>query len=60
MRDAILAGAEAVELRDYSFYFFDVGLKLSKILRDDDLLRTLRQAFCGERFRKLCVLTLTK
>ena len=60
MRDIILAGAASVDLRDHSHYYFDVGLKLSKILGDEDLLRTMRRAFCGERFRSLCVLTLTK
>lgn len=60
MRDAILAGASSINLRDFSYYYIEVGLKLSKTLRDEDLLRTMRKAFCGERFRSLCVLTLTK
>ena len=61
MRDAILAGASAVDLRDYSHYYFVVGLKLAKMVKpaDEDLLRIMRKAFTGERFRDLCVLTLT-
>ena len=60
MRDAISAGAGSIDLREYSFYFYDVGLRLSQILRDDDLLRTLRRAFCGERFSDLCVHSLSR
>ena len=67
MRDHLLAGADAVNLKELSPYYFDVGVKLTKMRLDgndnkdsDDLLRCLRRAFCGERFRQLCVLTLTK
>ena len=54
-----LASASSVNLRDYSNYFFDVGLELSKITRDNDLLRTLRTTFCGPRYRTL-INSLTK
>lgn len=60
MRDAITAGAASVDLREYSFYFYDVGIRLSRLLRDEDLLRTLRRAFCGERFRDLLVHSLAR
>jgi GINS complex subunit 3 len=60
MRDALSAGASSVDLRESSFYFYDVGIRLSRLLRDEDLLRTLRRAFCGERFRDLLVHSLSR
>lgn len=60
MRDAILAGAAPINLKDFSHYYFDVGLKLSKLLNDIDLQRTMRTAFVGDRYRNLLTHTLTK
>lgn len=48
-----LDSSSAVNLRDYSFYFFDVGLELVKLANDFDLLRTLRITFSGDRFKQL-------
>ena len=59
MRDEMRAGAAAVNLREFSFYFFDVGLHLSRISRDDALKKSLRDAFVGERYQTLTVRSLT-
>ena len=60
MRDAILAGAAPINLKDFSHYYFDVGLKLAKLVNDLDLQRTMRTAFVGDRYRNLLTYTLTK
>ena len=60
MRDAIMAGAAPINLKDFSHYYFEVGLQLSKILRDVDLQRALRAAFSGDRFKNLLLYTLSK
>ena len=59
MREEIRAGAEAIDLRAFSQYFFEVGCKLvdmrvgSSELTREDLRDTMRAAFLGERYRKL-------
>ena len=58
MREEIKAGPEAIKLRDFSFYFFEVGLLVARVTEDDDLLRTLRQAMSADRFKTLTVRTL--
>jgi GINS complex subunit 3 len=60
MRNEMSAGAAAVNLREYSHYFFDVGLRLSRVTRDNDLQRILRSAFCGDRFKALLVRCLSR
>ena len=60
MRDEIMAGPSSIKLKEFSFYFFEVGLKLCRITRDLDLRRTLRAAFCGDRYRELLVRALSK
>jgi GINS complex subunit 3 len=60
IREEINAGALAVKLREYSYYYFEVGLQLSKITKDDDLKRTLRTAFAGERYKSLMGRALSK
>lgn len=60
MRDAIMAGAAPINLKDFSHYYFDVGLELSRTLQDLDLQRALRAAFSGDRFRNLLLFTLAK
>lgn len=60
MRDAIMAGAAPINLKDFSHYYFDVGLQLSTILKDLDLQRALRAAFSGDRFKNLLLFTLSK
>eukprot|EP01041_Mallomonas_annulata_P005413 gene5413-10834_t len=59
MRDEIMAGPSAMRLKDFSNYFFEVGLKLCKIKKDGDLQRTLRVAFCGDRYKTLMVRSLS-
>jgi GINS complex subunit 3 len=59
MRDEIMAGAAKIGLREYSHYFYEVGLHLYKATRDQDLLTILRKAFFGDRFRPLMIQSLT-
>lgn len=59
MRDEIMAGAAAIGLREYSHYFYEVGLNLYKATKDNDLLTILRKAFSGDRFRPLMIQSLT-
>ena len=58
MREDIRAGPEAIRLRDFSFYFFEVGLKLGAVTQDHNLLMTLRQAISGDRFKAVTYHTL--
>lgn len=60
MRDEMRAGAGSVNLRDFSHYFFDVGLRLCGATKDVDLGRTLRAAFLGERYKRLMVRSLAQ
>jgi hypothetical protein len=60
MRDELRAGAESINLREFSYYYFEMGIRLAIALRDDDLLRNLRQAFVGERYRKIMVRALAQ
>lgn len=53
MRDNILAGAASINLKDFSQYYFEVGMKISETIGDEDLHNTLRLAFCGDRYRAL-------
>ena len=39
---------------------FCQGMKLGHATKDEDLLRSIRVAFCGERFKTLLVQSLTK
>lgn len=60
IREDIMAGAIVVPLREYSFYYFEVGWKLSKLTRDNDLRKTLRIAFTGDRYKSLMARSLAK
>jgi hypothetical protein len=60
MREEISAGASSINFRDYSFYYFDVGMQISKELNDKDLQKNLCLAFCGEKFRALMVRALSR
>jgi GINS complex subunit 3 len=60
MRDEMRAGAVAINLREFSFFFFEVGIRLAIVLKDRDLLQHLRQAFLGERYRKIMVRALSQ
>lgn len=60
IRDDIMAGASSVRLREFSFYYFEVGCKISEIVRDKDLKSTLRKAFSGERYDALMAHAMSK
>lgn len=60
IREDIMASAIAVPLREYSYYYFEVGWKLSKLTRDNDLRKTLRIAFTGDRYKALMARSLAK
>mmetsp|Transcript_29246 Transcript_29246/g.64915 ORF Transcript_29246/g.64915 Transcript_29246/m.64915 type:complete len:196 (+) Transcript_29246:85-672(+) len=53
MREEILAGAQNIDLREFSFYFFEVGSTLAVEMKNEDLRQSLQIAFAGERFRSL-------
>lgn len=55
MRDEILAGAANINLKEYSFYFFEVGSRLATQLDSRDLKEIMFKAFSGERYRELMV-----
>ena len=55
MYNEIMAGAEAIPLREYSYYYFETGLALAKTLRSKDMQDMLRLAFTGERYKRLMV-----
>jgi GINS complex subunit 3 len=60
MRDEILAGAENINLKEFSHYFFEVGSSLAIETRNEDLKTTLQIAFAGERFRSLMMHALSR
>lgn len=59
MRDEIIAGAANINLKEFSFYFFEVGLKMAESMEDPDLRKHLLKAFAGDRFRDLMVHSLS-
>ena len=60
MRDEILAGAENINLKEFSHYFFEVGSNLAIETKNEDLKTTLQIAFAGERFRSLMMHALSR
>jgi GINS complex subunit 3 len=60
MRDEILAGAESINLKEFSYYFFEVGSNLAIETGNEDLKTTLQIAFAGERFRSLMMYSLSR
>ena len=60
MRDDLSAGASNINLRDYSHYFFEVGLAVAEEKKDDDLRVVLTKAFAGDRFDSLMVHALSR
>ena len=66
MRHEMGAGAEKLKLRDYSYYFFDVGLQLIEMEvgasteTRTDLRDRLRGAFLGQRYHKLTMNALSQ
>jgi hypothetical protein len=60
MQEEMKAGAAAINLREFSYYFFEVGLRISDIKANKELQRRLRDAFVGDRYRNLTVRSLTQ
>jgi len=60
MRDEMSAGASNINLRDYSHYFFEVGMKLATETSNADLREILTTAFSGNRFEELMVHALSR
>jgi GINS complex subunit 3 len=60
MRENIAAGALNLNLREYSNYYFEVGMQIATALDDNDLKDTLRIAFTGDRYREVMVNALTR
>lgn len=52
MKEAIQAGPLAINLRSFSFHFFEMGLRLSR-LPGGNHLKELRVALCGERYKAI-------
>jgi hypothetical protein len=74
MRQAIDAGAGSVNIREFSYYFFETGMELSRYLGNtrsssdaanfrrkeaDNIASSLRKAFFGDRYEKLFTYALT-
>lgn len=60
MRDHIAAGAVTINLKEFSVYYYEVGMQLAQSLKDDDLRNTLRIAFTGDRYKALMVNSLMR
>ena len=60
MRDEILAGASNINLREFSFYFFEVGMAISIEMNNVELRSILTKAFTGDRFESLMVNALSR
>lgn len=60
MRDEILAGAEHINFREFSYYFYEVGCHLAKEWDNEDLKKTMQIAFAGEKFRTLMMYSLQR
>ena len=60
MKDEILAGASKINLREFSFYFFEVGMALAVENDNVDLRTILTKAFCGDRYELLTVNALSR
>ncbi len=62
MAQEIKAGAEAINLKEYSYYYFDTGLSLANALQNTShapvLRDTLRKALSGNRYTQLMVRSL--
>lgn len=59
MRDNIAAGALNLNLREYSNYFFEVGMGVAQSLGDVDLRRKLCSAFSSDRYQAVLANALT-
>lgn len=60
MRDNIAASALNINLKEFSPYYFEVGMELAQHLDDADLQNTVRIAFCGDRYRSLMINALSR
>lgn len=52
-REDLLAGPDAVDIRERSAFFYETGTALARVKRDDHLQRTMRMVFAGPRFRHI-------
>ena len=53
MRNEIKAGAKTINFKEYSLYYFETGVLLANLLRDEQLLDSFRSAFAGQRYLDL-------
>jgi hypothetical protein len=60
MQDEIKAGAKNINFKEYSYYYYEVGLQLYNIFKSsrvpglsENLIETIRKAFCGDRYKDL-------
>lgn len=60
MRDNIAASALNINLKEFTPYYFEVGMELAQHLDDADLQNTVRIAFCGDRYRSLMINALSR
>jgi hypothetical protein len=60
MRDEIAAGAVDINFREYSNYYFQVGMALAAETGNSDLRETLTQAFSGKRYDSLMTHSLSR
>lgn len=60
MRHNIAASALNINLKEYTPYYFEVGMELAAQLRDKDLQDTVRIAFCGDRYKSLMINALSR
>ena len=61
MREEIEAGAGKIKFRDFSYYYFEIGIDLGRNVKGDlDLVEKLRKAFTGQRYNVLISRALTR
>eukprot|EP01038_Epipyxis_sp_PR26KG_P006805 gene6805-9320_t len=53
MRDEIITNNININLKEYSYYFFEVGLQIALETNDNNLKEILRKAISNNRFRSL-------
>uniref|UniRef100_A0A6U4G7W6 DNA replication complex GINS protein PSF3 N-terminal domain-containing protein n=1 Tax=Phaeomonas parva TaxID=124430 RepID=A0A6U4G7W6_9STRA len=52
-KDHLTAGPLALNLRDYSPFFYKAGLSVAQSVRSEAILDILRQTYSGERFNQI-------
>lgn len=53
MQNEIASGSNTINFREFSPYFFELGLKISSIKNDPVLRRSLRTAYYRDRFSSI-------